>query len=183
MTDAETVDTGMIDRTTTDRATTARGGCRRAAAVRLAVVAMAAVAVITACIGAWGLASGGDDADGAVADVSAALTVMLTPDPADARGYVEQVLDASAGAQRRRIESGRAALTEYVAALSVRPAGRIVSAGLEDADGDSATVLAVAQATDPTLIGGTSDDDRVTVRITAVREADRWLITDTEASA
>lgn len=149
------------------------------AAIRLAVVAAILVAVVAAVVGLWGLSSDEVDTGGALRDATSAVTVMLTPDPADAQGYVDATVADSTGAQRERLTSGRAALVAYVSGLEVRPDGRVVSAGVESASDDAVKVLVVAQATDPSLIGGAPGTNRVTVRVTMTPSDDDWLVTDT----
>ncbi|WOC11581.1 hypothetical protein [Gordonia sp. MP11Mi] len=154
---------------------------RLRAALRLAAVAMIVVAAVAFGVGLWGFFSTDDvNADAAVADATSAVTTMLTPDPADAQGYVDAISDDSAGEQRKRFDSGRDALVGYVSGLDVRPDGRVVSAGVESASVDSVDVIVVAQATDPSLVGGTSGDNRVTVRVRMTPVDDGWLVSDTE---
>ncbi|MCF8589788.1 hypothetical protein L5G28_18345 [Gordonia sp. HY285] len=159
---------------------------RLRAALRLAAVAAVVVAVVALGVGLWGFFSADDlnaDAaatDAAVADATSAVTTMLTPDPADASGYVDAISGDSTGEQRQRFDSGRDALVGYVSGLEVRPDGRVVSAGVESASDDSVNVLVVAQTTDPSLVGDTSGDTRVTVRVRMTPGDDSWLVSDTE---
>ncbi|NED63770.1 hypothetical protein G3I15_22820, partial [Streptomyces sp. SID10244] len=57
----------------------------------------------------------------------------------------------------------------------------VLSAGLitdppSDDVGAQARVLMVAEATDPTLVGGDYDDRRVTIEVTMTRTAAGWLM-------
>ncbi|MCF8605346.1 hypothetical protein L5I01_18500 [Gordonia sp. HY442] len=154
---------------------------RRYAAFRLAVAAMLVVAVVALGVGLWGLSSDDVDTADAVHDATSAVTTMVTPDPADAQGYVDAIVDDSTGQQRERLATGRDALVAYVSGLGARPDGRVVSAGVETASDDAVQVLVVAQAADPTLIGGTDGTSRVTVRVRMTPGDDGWLVADTEA--
>ncbi|GED99864.1 hypothetical protein nbrc107696_03110 [Gordonia spumicola] len=159
---------------------------RRRAAVRLALVAALVVAVAAAGVGLWATLSASStrsavaSSDDAVAAASAAVVTMLTPDPANADAYLAAIVDDSTGDQRRRFEQNHGAIAEYVRSSAVRPAGSVVTAGSERADGDTVDVVLVAQATDPTLVGGQQGEQRVTLRVTMTRSDDRWLVANTE---
>lgn len=153
---------------------------RRHAASRLAVAAMIVVAVVAFGVGLWGLSADDVDTADAVQDATSAVTTMLTPDPADPQGYVDAIVDGSTGEQRERLSAGRDALTAYVSGLQVRPDGRVVSAGVESATGEAADVIVVAQAADPSLIGGREGTSRVTVRVRMTPSDDGWLVAETQ---
>lgn len=155
---------------------------RRRAALRLAGVAAVIVSVVALCIGSWGFASADDvDTDRAVDAAVAAVTTMVTPDPADPEQYVDEMSDDSTGDQRKRFDASRDALIAYVKALEVAPDGRVVSAGVESSSDDAVEVLLVAQAADPSLVGGAPGTNRVTVLVRMVSDGDRWLVADTKA--
>ncbi|WP_132992097.1 hypothetical protein [Gordonia zhaorongruii] len=159
---------------------------RRAAALRLAVIAVCVVALVAAIVGVWAWISAGsaregiDDGDAAVSSASEQIVGMLTPDPADPAGYVQNVLNGSTGEQHERISKGRDALAAYVGGLPTAPDGAIVSAGVDAERDGSVDVLVVAQAGDPTLIGGGQEDRRVSLLVTMTESGGRWLVADTE---
>lgn len=110
-----------------------------------------------------------------------AVTTMLSADPAHAEAYVNAVLAVSAGPQRDRVERSAGALAAAVAAQPVASTGRVITSGLitdpaSDDAGTRAEVLLVAQASDPQLVGGDPDADRITLRLTMIRDADGWLV-------
>lgn len=159
---------------------------RQRAALRIVMVAALIVTLVAASVGLWATLSASSlrdtavSTDDAVDAASKAVVTMLTPDPADATGYLTAVTGDSAGAQRTRFDQNHGAIAEYVRTLTVRPEGRIVSAGAAGRDGDDVDVLLVAQATDPTLVGGQHGQQRVTLRVSMVRIDGDWRVADTE---
>ncbi len=162
---------------------------RKHAALRIAIAAAVVVAIAAACVGLWATLSASamrSDAASlraAVASASDAVVTMLTPDPVHPDAYLDAISDDSTGDQRERFQQNHDPIADYVRSLTVRPAGRIVSAGAEsggDAGSDRVAVVLVAQATDPTLVGGQRGQQRVTLRVDMIDTDGRWLVADTE---
>lgn len=159
---------------------------RRRGGVRLFVV-VAVVTALTLCgVSGWALVSRStaqsslDDAAAARASAAAAISVMLTADPARADGYVQAVLHTTTGAQRERVESAREQLRDAVAGLGAPSTGRVISAGTQPAAGAAIPVLVVAQASAPELVGGAPGQNRVAVRVMMTESGGRWRVADTE---
>jgi hypothetical protein len=149
-------------------------------AAALIMSLVAAGVALWATLSSSSLRDTSDSADDAVRAASRAVVTMLTPDPTNADGYLDAITDDSTGMQQTRFHQNHGAIAEYVRALAVRPAGRIVSAGAIRGDDDDVEVLLVAQATDPTLVGGRRGQQRVTLRVVMVRVDDDWRVADTE---
>ncbi|MDF3283425.1 hypothetical protein [Gordonia sp. N1V] len=119
--------------------------------------------------------------DEVLAAARSATTSMLTSDPAHAEAYVERVLALSTGAQKTRLEQAGAALSAAVAAQTAPSAGRVLSAGLvtdpgSDDPGSRAEVLVVVQASNPVLLGGDPQADRLTLTVGMTRTDAGWLV-------
>ncbi|GAA3952509.1 hypothetical protein [Gordonia caeni] len=159
---------------------------RRRAGVRLAVVAAVLVAAIVAGLAAWSLAARAadqraiDDDEAARTGAAAAVTSMLSADPADPGAYLDRVLALSTGAQRDRLSAARAELRTAVAGFGAPSTGQVISAGTQPREGEAIPVLVVAQASAPELVGGAPGTDRVTVRVLMIPSGERWLVQDTE---
>ncbi|QRY61613.1 hypothetical protein JVX90_14480 [Gordonia sp. PDNC005] len=159
---------------------------RRRAALRIGMATALIVTLVAAGIALWATLSASslrdtsEATDDAVAAASGAVVTMLTPDPANAEGYLAAITDVSTGPQRTRFDQNHGAIAEYVRALTVRPEGRIVSAGAARRDGADVDVLLVAQATDPTLVGGRQGQQRVALRVSMARIDGDWRVADTE---
>ncbi|MGC4935877.1 hypothetical protein ACLQ3C_19605 [Gordonia sp. DT30] len=154
-----------------------RGGLAVGAAVS---VALAAAAIVLAVLGARAQERT-DTQDDVLAAARTAATTMLTSDPAHADAYVEKVLAGSTGAQHDRLERARPALTEAIAAQPAPSAGRVLSAGLISDPGGSdpgahAEALLVVQASNPVLVGGDPQADRLTLRFGMTRTGSGWLV-------
>lgn len=155
---------------------------RRSRMVRLGLVAASVLAVIlavTAVVVGLGLRAADQrsaDRTEVLTSARTAITTMLTSDPARAEEYVDAVLAVSAGTQRERLAAARGPLTAEIA-RGPRGTGEVLSAGIvgESSD-DEATVLVVAEATNPGLVGGDRAGTRVTLRVEMTRTADGWRV-------
>ncbi|WP_439029813.1 hypothetical protein [Gordonia terrae] len=163
---------------------------QRTRRVRQGMVVSAVVAVLLVVVAgvlAWGIRGqrhAHDLQNEVLASARAAVTVMLSADPADADAYVTALAEVSTGAQRARIDGARADLIAEVSRQQDASVGQVVSAGLvtdpeSDDVGSGADVLVVADATDPLLLGqaptpeGESDVDTTAERITALVTMER----------
>ncbi|GAB08928.1 hypothetical protein GOARA_022_00040 [Gordonia araii NBRC 100433] len=108
----------------------------------------------------------------------AALQTMLSADPRKAEAYVDAVLAVSAGSQRARIEAARGELAAEIAAQSGPSTGQVLATALVDEPSPSGpvTVLVVAEATNPQLIGADTTAKRVPVVVTMTQVDGRWLV-------
>ncbi|QUD83971.1 hypothetical protein J8M97_04825 [Gordonia polyisoprenivorans] len=160
---------------------------RRSRWVRRALVVAALVAVVLIIVaGTLAVldhrATERTDLDGEVLEAArSATTSMLTSDPAHAEAYVERVLALSTGTQKKRLEQAGAALSAAVAAQTAPSAGRVLSAGLvtdpgSDDPGSHAEVLVVVQASNPVLLGGDPQADRLTLTVGMTRTDAGWLV-------
>ncbi|ASR04618.1 hypothetical protein [Gordonia rubripertincta] len=170
---------------------------RRTRVVRTVLLATAVAVAILAIVGAvlgWQIRGQRAEIDRqaeVLESARAAVTAMLTADPADPAGFVDGVLAVSTGAQRDRIESARDALLAEVRTQAGRSVGQVVSAGLvtdpaSDEVGTAVDVLVVADATNPLLLGSDGTDgqaaavdttaERITALITMERVGDGWKI-------
>ncbi|EGD53587.1 hypothetical protein [Gordonia neofelifaecis] len=160
---------------------------RRAAGVRLVVVAAVITALGLLLAGWWAHGSADSMASTAADDQAAreaaehAVVTMLTADPAHADRYVQDILSVSTGDQRIRIQGARDELEKLVAAQPRSTSGQVLSSGVVGTEGDKTTILLVAQATSPELIGGDPSQNRVGVTATMVQVDGRWLVQQTEA--
>ncbi|GAA2065448.1 hypothetical protein [Williamsia deligens] len=120
----------------------------------------------------------GDDTGSVVAASTAAVTTVLTADPAHPDRYLAAARDVSGGEFRRRIDAAAPAITAAVAGLSSAGSGQVVAAGVVGSAPASgpADVLVVAEATAPELVGGSSGDRRIVLSVTMIRRGDRWVI-------
>ena len=154
----------------------------KAALAALLVAALAlAVAAIVLLTG-----NGDDDHAGRAQALSAAttgVTTMLTADPADAEAFADRVIGISAGARRDQLTAARDGLIDAARGLTAPSTGNVIVAGLRtdptdgDAEGSTAQVLVVAEASDPELVGSTAPGDRITLSVRLMRTADGWRIT------
>ncbi|MFE0749612.1 hypothetical protein [Gordonia sp. NPDC058843] len=167
---------------------------RRTRLLRRALVGVAVtVVVLIAAAGvlSWqirGQHAETDLADDVLASARAAVTVMLTADPADPDGYVAAVAGVSTGPQRMRVEQAREALIAEVGGQAGSSVGQVVSAGLvtdptSDDVGSSVDVLVVADATNPALLGEPGDGSeidttgaRITALVTMTQTEGGWKI-------
>lgn len=159
---------------------------RQRAGWRLFLLSGAAVALAFLVAAGWALLSGRSataELDRQVAVRAAAsegITAMLTADPAHADDYLDAVQAVSTGEQLARLERVAPQLREAVAGLDAPTTGRVVAAGDRGGTGDEASVLVVAQASAPQLVGAAPGRDRVSVVVHLRKTGDRWLIADTE---
>ncbi|MYR08711.1 hypothetical protein GTV32_21420 [Gordonia sp. SID5947] len=122
-----------------------------------------------------------DAATDALDGSRSAVTALLTADPRDPGGYVDRALAVTTGEQHDRLAASRDALAAEIGRQDQPSTGQVVSAGLitdpsSDDVGAQARVLMVAEATDPTLVGGDRGDRRVTIEITMTRTPAGWLM-------
>lgn len=167
---------------------------RAVARTRLLKAVLVVLTVVAAALAVTGLVIVGRSGDGGVADgdagrsqalaaATAGVTTMLTADPADATGFADRVIGVSAGRQREQLTAARDALIGEVGSLTAPSTGHVVAAGLRtdptdgDAEGSTAQVLLVAEASNPELVGSTDGDDRITLSVSLLRTADGWRIT------
>ncbi|ATD72009.1 MULTISPECIES: hypothetical protein [Gordonia] len=172
---------------------------RRLRAGLLAVAAIVAILVVAGVVLGWQIRGQRAEVDlqGEVLDSArAAVTAMLTADPAEAGAYVDGVLAVSTGSQRDRIDKARDALVTEVRTQTGRSVGQVVSAGLvtdpaSDDTGTTVDVLVVADATNPLLLGSERAADpaavdataeRITALITMERTGDGWKIAEARLS-
>lgn len=164
---------------------------RRRAGVRLAVVVAVAVAAVVVAVTVWSLVARAadqralDDDAAARAGATAAVSTMLSADPADPDAYLDRVLAVSVGAQRERLTGARSQLRDAVAGLAAPSTGQVISAGTQPRAGETIAVLVIAQASAPELVGGAPGADRVAVRVLMTPPGDgssgeNWLVEDTE---
>lgn len=172
---------------------------RRLRAGLLAVAAIVAILVVAGVVLGWQIRGQRAEVDlqGEVLDSArAAVTAMLTADPAEAGAYVDGVLAVSTGSQRDRIDKARDALVTEVRTQTGRSVGQVVSAGLvtdpaSDDTGTTVDVLVVADATNPLLLGSEgaaapaavdATAERITALITMERTGDGWKIAEARLS-
>ncbi|MBY4570065.1 hypothetical protein ACN95_08550 [Gordonia sihwensis] len=160
---------------------------RRAAGVRLAVVAAVIAALGLIGVGWWAHSSADSMATAASEEQAAreaaehAIVTMLTSDPAHADRYVGDILAVSTGDQRIRIQGAREQLQSTVASQPRPSSGQILSSGVVGTEDGKTSVLVVAQATSPELIGGDPSQSRVGVSVTMAEVDGHWLVQQTEA--
>ncbi|MFT4085970.1 MAG: hypothetical protein QM658_02265 [Gordonia sp. (in: high G+C Gram-positive bacteria)] len=121
-----------------------------------------------------------DDDEQARDTASTTVAALLTADPAHADAYVDRVLSLTAGAQHERVAKARDQLRDAVAAEPEPNTGQVLSAGVTGRSGDDVVVVLVAQASDPSLIGASAADRRITLRVTMTERDDRWLLSRSE---
>ncbi|KAF0970287.1 MULTISPECIES: hypothetical protein [Gordonia] len=172
---------------------------RRLRAGLLAVAAIVAILVVAGVVLGWQIRGQRAEVDlqGEVLDSArAAVTAMLTADPAEAGAYVDGVLAVSTGSQRDRIDKARDALVTEVRRQAGRSVGQVVSAGLvtdpaSDDTGTTVDVLVVADATNPLLLGSEgaaapaavdATAERITALITMELTGDGWKIAEARLS-
>jgi len=161
----------------------------RRAGIRLTVVSAVVVCAVLLALAAWGLAARAGDVDELDRDSAArgaaitAITGMLTADPADPDGYLQRILDDTVGDQRERLEQVGPQLRAAIAALPRPSTGQVLSAGVAEAADERVTVVLVAQASDPQLLGAQATQNRLALRVTMIRSGDRWLVQATEPIA
>ncbi len=163
------------------------------------MAAIVAILVVAGVVLGWQIRGQRAEVDlqGEVLDSArAAVTAMLTADPAEAGAYVDGVLAVSTGSQRDRIDKARDALVTEVRTQTGRSVGQVVSAGLvtdpaSDDTGTTVDVLVVADATNPLLLGSERAADpaavdataeRITALITMERTGDGWKIAEARLS-
>ncbi|GED99369.1 hypothetical protein [Gordonia crocea] len=142
------------------------------------VATLAVVAVIVMAFVSHRDTAATERGEQAQAAARSALTTMLTADPAKAQAYADAVLAVTTGEQRRRIEAGRAELVGEIARQTGPSTGQVLSVTLVDeprTDGD-VTVLVVAEATNPQLIGADTTAKRIPVVVTMSRVDGHWLV-------
>jgi len=106
------------------------------------------------------------DDDVAIIQVARAQVVnLLTVDKGDITGYSERVLDGSTGEWQDEFTKNRDAVMDALAQSAQATTGRVVQAGIEGRDGDTASVLVSAStaATSPPDQPGTSIRMRVNI--------------------
>lgn len=165
-------------------------GRRRRASLRLLAAAatltgIAVLAIVIAGVLATQSAQRGLDRAAAARDGAvAAISTMLSADPAKPDEYVDRVLAVTTGEQHERLSAARGELRGAIAELGAVSTGHVISAGVENPSGEpvegSVPVVVVAQASAPELVGGLAGTDRVALRVTVVQSGDRWLISGTE---
>lgn len=111
---------------------------------------------------------------------SHAIETMLTANPAQAGQYADTVIELSTGTQRDRLSGARADLINEIAAQPESSTGVVVSAGLvsdpSSADDATSDVLIVAEATNPTLIGGDPAQKRMPIVVTMRLVDGQWKV-------
>ncbi|MGJ0117740.1 hypothetical protein ACQ7HM_00910 [Williamsia sp. MIQD14] len=162
---------------------------RLAPAVTIAVVVATTVAGIVLGV----LAARADDERGRAASVVAAtrsaVATVLTADPRDPERYLASVRRVSSGEFRRRIDGAAAEITAAVAAQRLPGTGQVVAAGVVGGPGGSGSaddrspdsrstvdLLVVAEATNPSLLGGSAADGRLVLDVRMVHGAQGWTI-------
>ncbi|MFT4128420.1 MAG: hypothetical protein QM662_19595, partial [Gordonia sp. (in: high G+C Gram-positive bacteria)] len=154
------------------------GWLRRA----LAAAAVVAVGLLIAAVWLRIAAHRGEEqtqVQVAVVDAArAAAVTLLTADPAHPDAYVAKALAVTTGEQRTRLVAASAALRSAVAEQRAPSTGRILGAGLltDPGHGASAQVLLVVAASNPELVGGDPDTDRITVSFTMIRVDGAWRV-------
>ncbi|NDZ94366.1 hypothetical protein G3I13_11625 [Streptomyces sp. SID6673] len=151
------------------------------AAVAAAVVVVLVAVIVGVAVHNRAAAQRADAATAALDASRSAVTTLLTANPQNPAGYIDQVLAVTTGAQHDRLVTSRDALVAEVGRQDQPSTGQVLSAGLitdppSDDVGAQARVLMVAEATDPTLVGGDYDDRRVTIEVTMTRTAAGWLM-------
>lgn len=154
-----------------------RGSLAAGVVVALVLAATAIVVAVVAARAAERTTTQGE----VLAAARSAVTTMLTSDPAHADAYVAGVIALSTGPARERLEKSRPALAAAIAAQPSASQGRVLDAGLvsdpgTDDTGAGADVLLVAQASNPALVGGDPDADRITLKLRMVRTGGGWLV-------
>jgi len=107
-----------------------------------------------------------------------ALKTMLTADPHNANGYVDAVVAITTGGQRQRIEEARPGLVDEISRQAGPSTGQVLSTSLVDEPSSTGdvTVLVVAEATNPGLIGAETTAKRLPVVVTMVHVDGQWLV-------
>jgi Mce-associated membrane protein len=146
------------------------------------VLVLLALLVATALV-----VTGGDEADeqltAAQQDVAGAARAealaFLTVDHRDMDRLIDAVLDGATGDFAEQYASQRETLTREAVRTEATSSPEVVSLGVGDQDGDSATVLVAANSTVTNT--GTTDEGQVRyyrLRLELVREDGRWLTDD-----
>lgn len=149
-----------------------------------ALRAVAALVIVTAAAAlAFGFLAHREDAATARGEAAqnaarSALTTMLTADPRNASAYVDAVVAVTTGEQRSRIEAARTGLVEEISGQAGPSTGQVVSVSLVSEPGGrgDVTVLVVAEATNPQLIGADTTAKRIPVVVTMSEADGRWLV-------
>lgn len=115
-----------------------------------------------------------------ISAASAAAVRLLTADPAQPDAYVSAVLAVTTGEQHRRLVAAKAALATAVRQLPTPAGGHVLAAGLVSdppaAGQGRADVLLAVQASNPALVGGDPDSQRLTLNFSMVDTDGRWLL-------
>jgi Mce-associated membrane protein len=149
----------------------------------LAVVLAVLLVGIGLAVG--GRSSGDDDLTARQHEVAAAAraeaTAFLTVDHEDMEPLVDAVLAGATGDFAEQYASQRDTLVEEAVRTEATSRPEVVSLGVGDQDDDSATVLVAANSR--VTNAGTSVEGQTRyyrLRLTLVREDDRWLTSDLE---
>ena len=122
----------------------------------------------------------------ASARASAAVTAMLTADPAAASDYADRIIALSVGERQELLRTQRDALVAEIGALSASSTGQVIDSGLitdpSEADdiGSRASVLVVAAGSNPELLGAVDTaatrPGRLTLDVTMQRTDAGWMV-------
>lgn len=160
---------------------------RRRRTLVVAIGLIAALAVVAASVSVMlgiglGRAGQADEVRAAAVDSArAAITTMLTADPAQPEHYADAVIAVSTGAQRQRLVAGRSDLVSAIAAQPQPSTGVILAAGLVDdpgPDAGTARVLLVAEASNPQLLGGDPSAKRMPIEVTMSDDHGVWKVSE-----
>ena len=131
----------------------------------------------------------GDDVDedltAAQQDVAAAARAealaFLTVDHEDMAPLIDAVLDGATGEFAEQYDAQRDTLTSEAVRTEATSTPEVVSLGVGDQDGDSATVLVAANSTvTNTSTGSKGQVHYYRLRLDLVREGERWLTSNME---
>ena len=146
--------------------------------------------VLVALLVAIGLVvTGQDDGDAGLTaaqqDVAAAARAealaVLTVDHEDMAPLIDAVLDGATGEFAEQYDAQRDTLTSEAVRTEATSTPEVVSLGVGDQDGDSATVLVAANST--VTNSSTAGEGQVRyyrLRLELVREGERWLTSNME---
>ncbi|MFW0795526.1 hypothetical protein AAFP30_17075 [Gordonia sp. CPCC 205515] len=116
-----------------------------------------------------------------LAAADSAVATLLTADPQNPEEYVRRAIAATTGEQRERLADNWLPIAAEIRAQGAPSTGEVLASGLvvdppsEDV-GATSTVLLVAEATNPELLGGAPDDRRITVQATMTRTDAGWRL-------
>ncbi|MGC4961853.1 hypothetical protein [Gordonia sp. DT101] len=152
-----------------------------ASAFAVAVVVLLVAVIVAVAVHNRSATERADAATAALDGSRSAVTALLTANPRDPAGYLDRVLAVTTGAQHDRLVTSRDALVAEIGRQDRPSTGQVLSAGLitdppSDDVGAQARVLMVAEATDPTLVGGDYGDRRVNIEVTMTRTSAGWLM-------